>query len=370
MNIINKTDMPFRDLDPTIFSRLLTDKAADELMKRLHISKPGNCLRVSTLPITVMHNLAHLLYDKMSGSSYICFLIKDNHEKQERWQVKATQLVALRNVEDKPLLVFVPPGLHTSAEDSFDVSTFTELDFSGLSQTLHKTALNQLPNSIQPVMKMLIERVMYYDVHPTDDEIVKYLLTVQQNGATSLVAGQALYQLGLIPDLTILDDSDSNYDFDARIKLNIQSRQTLADASETLLTRIYRLKLERGPFQAKLYSFLKDRTPEDAKSWGRAIAAEGTYQDLSLDNWPLLKVKSECLLYVHDLKLPVRRTTDSVTKIFNPLRTRSLTIAWETEPEFKSIAELDHFRIEVVNNVGSVMYESGRIGVKKMPFKR
>src|SRR5258708_379632 len=277
MPTIHKTDFPFHDLDPAIFSRLLTSKAADELTKRLQISKPGNCLRVSTLPITVMHDLAHHLYDSMSGSSYICFLIKDNHEKQEPWQVKATQLVALRNVEDKPLLVFVPPGLHTSAEDSFDVSTFTELDFSGLSQTLRKAAFNQLPSSMQPVMKKLLERVLFHDAHPTDDEIVKYLLTVQQNGATLLAAGQALYQLGLIPDLKILDDSDSNYDLDARIKLNTQSRQTLSDASETLLTRIYRLKLERGPFQAKLYSFLKDRTPEDAKSWGRAIATEETY---------------------------------------------------------------------------------------------
>ena len=368
---INTVNEAFQDLDPAVFSRLLTDQAAEELIIKLHQSKIGNCLRVSTLPSPVMQELAHRLYESIRDTAYICYLIKDNQEKRHPWEVKATQLVALRNAEDRPLLVFVPPGLHTSAEDLFDVSTFAELDFSKLSRTLRKVALNQLPITLRPQLEKLIERVDFYDLHPTDDQVLKYLLTVQQNGATIGVAGRALYQLGLIPDLAVFDDKESSTEYlDMRIKLNAQAKRTFVEAGETLLTRIYHLKLERGTFQAKLYNFLKDYTPEDITHWGRVIATEAFSQHLTLDHWPFVKAQQECLLYVQDLKLPLRQDAEGAIKIFNPLTTKNLGVTWETEPDFKDVSTLDHFRLEIVNSAGSVVYESGRIGVKKGSNRR
>src|SRR5258708_33464985 len=317
---INTANKAFHDLDPSVFFRMLTDKVAEELTNKLRQSKRGNCLRVSTLPSRVMDELAQRLHKSMGDTAYICVMIKDNQDKRYPWEIKATQLVALRNAEDKPLLVFVPPGLHTSAEDSFGVSTFAELDFSNLSRTLRKVALSQLPITLRPRIEKLIERVSYYDLRPTDDQVLKYLLTVQQNGATTDVAGRALYQLGLIPDLSVFDDEEDNTEYlDTRIKLNTQARRTFVESSETLLTRIYRLRLERGTFLARLYDFLKDYTPEDIMYWGRWIATEAFSQQLTFDNWPFVKAKQECLLYVQEFKLPLRQHAKEAINIFTPL---------------------------------------------------
>jgi len=368
---INTANKAFQDLDPDLFSRLLTDRAAEELINKLHQSKVGNCLRVSTLPLPVMQKLALRLYENMQNTAHICFLIKDNQDKRSPWEVKSTQLVALRNAEDRSLLVFVPPGIHTSAEDSFDVSTFAELDFSKLSRTLCKVELDKLPINLRPQVERLIERVRFHGLRPTDDQVLKYLLTVLQNGATIDVAGRALYQLGLIPDLAVFDDNDGGTEYlDTRIKLNAQARHTFVEASETLLTRIYHLKLERGTFQARLYNFLKDYTPEDITHWGRVIATDEFSQQLTFDHWPFVKAQQECLLYVQDLKLPLRQDAEGSIKIFNPYTTKSLSVTWETEPDFKDVSTLDHFRLEIVNSAGSVMYESGRIGVKKGANRR
>ncbi|GHO56029.1 ATP-binding protein [Ktedonobacter robiniae] len=362
---------PFQDLDPTLFSHLLTEKAAEEIEKRLENSAPGNCLRISDLPIAVMRELAQRLYQSKGGSTYICFLIKDEETKEHPWQVKAAQLIALRNTEDKPLLVFIAPGLHTSAEDSFDVSTFTDLSFTNLGQILRKAVLAQLPAILQPQITKLLDRVTHFGGRLTDDQIVKFLLTIGQNGATVTAIGCSLYQLDLIPDRALFESEDSDNEYlEACIKRNVHARQILTDSSTTLLTRIYRLKLEPNSIQTKLYSFLKEYTLEKVTQWGKVIATDPAHQDLSFDLWPFAKSEPECLLYVNPLKLPVRQNGETPVKLFHPIKTKHLTVSWETEPEFKNINHLDHFRVEVVDSAGSVLFESGRVKVKKGASKR
>ena len=60
------------------------------------------------------------------------------------WRATATKLIELRNVLEKPLLVFIPPGLRTAAEDSLDIATFTELSLAALAQDLVAALLQRL----------------------------------------------------------------------------------------------------------------------------------------------------------------------------------------------------------------------------------
>jgi DNA phosphorothioation-dependent restriction protein DptH len=354
---------PFRVTEPDAFYHLLTDTALADLDSQLHESRPGNCLRVSTLPVQVMRELAERLYG-YHPESYVCLLIAENTVPADQWEVRATQLVALRNAEDRPLLVFIPPGLHTSAEDSFDISTFVEVHFSSLGRQLTQAMLEKLPEHMRLTIVTVLDDIRRADTHLSDDQCARYLLTVSTNGATAEAIGRALYHLDLIPDPGLL--SEPNRDAIAtRLKRNRAAVLALADPSSTLLSRIYKLKLEPGSIQTHLYRFLSDHVPENVAAWGQVIATQDEYRDLALDRWPFLTAAPECLIYAQELKLPLRRDSEGVVKILDPTKTSGLAVSWELVPEFKQVPQLDHFRVEIVNTAGAIMYESGRVGVKK-----
>ena len=361
----------FKDMDPGVYLRLLTRHAAQLLDARLRDSVPGACLRVSTLPRPVMQTLAHDLHTH-HPAAYVRLLIGENERPREPWEAKATQLVALRNAEDRPLLIFVPPGLHTSAEDSFDVSTFAEVGFSDLAARVGDELTQDLPDDLRDKVTAFLEQVGR-KMQVSDDQVVRYLLTFRENGLTKGAEGLALYQLGLIPDRFVFSEVDYEA-MEKRLKRNLQAVQTLSDAGATLLTRVYRLKLEQdaGPdsVQTRLYQFLSRYTPEDVMTWGAAMVTQPAYRDLTLDQWPFIQAQPDCWVYVQDLKLPVRRDIEGAIKYLNPKQTPKLAVAWDTTPDFKQIAQLDHFRIEIVNSSGGVMYESGRIGVRKSASRR
>ncbi len=358
----------FHDLDPAALDRLLMERAADILELKLQASAPGNCLRVTTLPAPVMRELAARLHKEQSNA-HIGLLVGERVAPSQPWELRATQVVALRNKEDKPLLLFVPPGLHTSSEDSFDVSTFAEVNFRTLSTTLRQDALEQIPSALRSLLEHVLHETARLGARVTDDQVTRYLLTVIANNSAPDAAGLALYELGLVPDsrLLVVGDPDQAA---ARLRLNVGSVQTLTDSSETLLTRIYRLKLEPASVQVALYRFLKERTPEEVSVWGREIAMREEYNGLSMDNWRFVSATPQCLLYVRELKLPIRIDSEGATKIFDTKKTPVLSITWETFPGLREVAQLDHFRVEIVSTGGSIMYESGRVALKKSAAQR
>ena len=117
--------MSLQPLSVERVEEVLAAAVRQELETRLAVAKPGHCLRVSNLAPTIMHRLAMEL---SSADKYdVVVLLAPHQSSKAPWEVTATRLVELRNLEARPLLAFVPPTIKTAAEDSFDKSTFQDI---------------------------------------------------------------------------------------------------------------------------------------------------------------------------------------------------------------------------------------------------
>ena len=107
---------------------VLSERTLPVLQAALVRAERGQRLRVTTLPEPVMVQLCQQLQGDRRWVARI--LVVDR--PSELWQATATKLIEYRNVLPEPLLVFVPPGLRTAAEDSLDIATFNELSLNRL----------------------------------------------------------------------------------------------------------------------------------------------------------------------------------------------------------------------------------------------
>src|SRR5262245_35657658 len=106
----------------------LSERTLPVLQAALVLAERGQRLRVTTLPEPVMRSLCQKLQKDRRWVARILVVERPS----EPWQATATKLIELRNVLQEPLLVFVPPGVRTAAEDSLDIATFNELTLNRL----------------------------------------------------------------------------------------------------------------------------------------------------------------------------------------------------------------------------------------------
>ncbi|MCC6613392.1 MAG: hypothetical protein IT320_07935 [Anaerolineae bacterium] len=345
------------------FYDALADQVGKVVSRTLKASKPGHCLRISTLPVQIMRSLCEHFHNE-GFDSHVVFLSGHRQEGTQPWEVSPTKLIELRNAENKPLLAFIPPGVKAAAEDSFDVSTFRELDLSSIPSQTCDILRSQLPEDIQSLTDEVINYLRDTIKNISHDDIVKYYLTIAKNNSTLEAAGGAIYQLGLVPDVSLLDVRDR-----VRQKLdrNYACIEILTDSTAPLMARIHSLKLENNTIQASLYAFLNSRILGDSSDWAMLIAANSEFVHLSFDKWRFLGegIKEKSLLYVHDLALPARNS-DEPSGPENPLyldvnHSNSISIRWETDPKPATINQLSHFRIELINTDEVIVWESSNV---------
>src|SRR5262245_42162667 len=111
---------------------LVAERMQPRLLRALAAAGAGQRLRVTTLPQPVMDVVCQALQGDSRWTARILAADPGGAE----WRATATKLIELRNVLAGPLLVFIPPGLRTAAEDSLDIATFTELPLATLAQEL------------------------------------------------------------------------------------------------------------------------------------------------------------------------------------------------------------------------------------------
>src|SRR5262245_62820190 len=124
---------------------LLVERMQPMLLRALESAGPGQRLRVTTLPEPVMDGVCRGLQGDDRWVARVLAAVVDDCP----WRATATKLIELRNALEEPLLVFIPPGLRTAAEDSLDIATFTELSLTALAQDLVQTLLERLPESLR-----------------------------------------------------------------------------------------------------------------------------------------------------------------------------------------------------------------------------
>jgi len=349
-------DLPREEID-----RLLSEIVKNNIIQRLSDSRPGHCLRISTLPEKVMIDLCAEL-NQNGKEADVVLLLGHNQHPSQAWQITSSRLIELRNAEERPLLVFIPPGLKAAAEDSFDVSTFVEIDLGDMPVRLQKQLREQLPDELRSLTDRVVHYLTRVERNVNADDVVRYYLTLLKNEATKEAAGGAIYQVNLIPDFTLFDIPER---IEQRLDRNAVSLHTLVESNQPLLGRIHELRLKPNTLQTDLYNFLKGKATDAVSKWGRLIATDSISRNLSFDQWPFegeVIDRDQLLLYVDGLDLP-SRDKDAPIGPDNPLyldvmRTRSVRLRWETNPKPSTLPDLAYFRIEIVSSEGAVSWES------------
>ena len=105
---------PFILCTETDLNEYLAQQAIGPIESLLNSAGPMQRLRVTTLPDAVMEQLCQSLQD---DSRWVVKLLTGTVPDRP-WKATATKLIEMRNTLEKPLLVFIPHGLRTAAEDS------------------------------------------------------------------------------------------------------------------------------------------------------------------------------------------------------------------------------------------------------------
>ncbi|MEU9198430.1 methylation-associated defense system ATP-binding protein MAD8, partial [Streptomyces hundungensis] len=196
--------------------RELLDSELDEALERvlaprlstlLQSRAPGHCARITELDVPLAVRLSRRIRTSVSNDAQVHVLGEPPTVPSEV-AVSSTKLIELRNPaggrQRPPLLVFVPPGTQASAEDSFDVATFEEIDLGDVYRDLAERLLAELPEELRRGVETLFD-ALDETPWPYDDTLARarYLLTVQLNDADPLAAGAAVFELGLVPDFDL-----------------------------------------------------------------------------------------------------------------------------------------------------------------------
>ncbi len=331
----------------------------------LEIAEAGQRIRITTLPGPVMEALCEAL---QNDDRWVARVLVAKQPSRS-WEATATKLIELRNTLTKPLIVFIPPGLRTAAEDSLDIATFRELSLSSsVTNELIALLVQDLPPAlIQPVTNILghLRREKWAR---NDDDLVTYLLTINLNGCAPEAVGGALFVFGLIPHFGL--SLQSNIPF--WLSRNHKMQQILSELRQPIQAKVSRLPLEPQSIQQHLFAFLRDRPSHDSRAWTTQIACEDEYQVLSLDSWPFIESADDTQLRIklEPLTLPTQSTDDvggtTPLPVLNLDGRDALKVSFRAVPAPSEVPSWKTYRIQLVLVDGSeptVVWESN--GFKK-----
>ena len=326
----------------------IADVVEPQLRDALEGAKPEHRLRVASLPAAVMDAVAERLHlDER-------WVVRMHSELTESvaWRAPATKLIELRNAEERPLLVFLPPDVRTPAEDSLDIATFTELALGDVMDLVVKQLTTVLPGGIAEQVTDALEYLRIEKALPGQDAVARFLLSVAQADGDFEDSGRALALLGLVPDLTVLSDPKH---LRRRLSRNLSCVRDLADDKRPLQERIARLKLEPGTFPGQLFGFLRPRFTRSPTSWGSEIAVDASLAHFTFDKWKFVDrpTSTELTLTMLPLALP-RQVPDNVGQtqsmpLLNLEGRAGLVLAFRCTPSPAQLPEWKHFRLRLMS---------------------
>lgn len=294
---------------PADFRDALEGILVPRLLNLITARQAGHCMRVSELESDLALRLVQRLRTATQPSATVCLLATDKHVREDATGllVSSTKLVELRNrpVEEAtgPLLVFVPPGLRASAEDSFGVATFEEVAVGDAYRMLRKDLLAKVPAALRDGVDWLQEILAQKkDGRDNDRAWVHYLLTIATNDYEPEAAGAAIYRFGLVPDLRLFEPG---VDVAGRIGHNRVQVDELSRTELDERQRVLGLGLSDTAFTAKLAGFAGRIGLEDRNAWTRRLITDRENRELTFDKWPAPRNREVAIgIDVHTLDLP------------------------------------------------------------------
>lgn len=327
----------------------IAEQCLPRLREELRAKGDERRLRVTDLPLPVMERLAQTLDAEGSGGKWVARVLTAV-TAEEPWRATATKLIELRNALREPLLVFLPTGLRTAAEDSLDVATFTEIPIASRTAAFANELHHRLPSALRPLVDDALRFLRRERVLRSSDLEVEYLLTVLKNGSTPAAAGGAMFLFGLIPDFALFDGSDHRQ----RLARNQTVSATLAEVRRPLQERIGRLRIVPGTLQSSLFVFLRDRHSDEPVSWTALIACDAAHRPLAFECWKLLDTMTEqsLRLALDPLELPTQ-TPDEVggatpMKFWDLRQEKTLKVTFASFPSPPLVDAWKSFRIQLL----------------------
>ena len=300
----------FCPIDREDLNGALDDVLFDELTGILCARQPGHCMKVTDLDLELMRSLCRRLKEALPDC--LVHILSKETIREDPFAATSAKIVELRNpLPDgslrPPLLVFVPNDLRTSSEDSFGVATFEEIHIGHTYEVLKKNLLDTLPVSLRSNIAEILRQVTSRRWRWADLVAqVRYLLTLKLNGPDEEVAGAALYEMGMVPDLKLIEGGTVSL---GRLSRHLQCLETLTFSEKSERGRVLDLGLKDRDFRSTLAEFLTDMGLEDPVSWPRRIFSEGgKKRTFWFDKWLFDDgglVPQQICVEVVELELPI-----------------------------------------------------------------
>ena len=365
-----------REITPSDIQTALERTLTPRLVSLLGRRQPGHCARVTDAEAALAVRLCERVRTTVGTSAQVLVLGTTPAVPAEV-AVTSTKLVELRNPDETgelrpPLLVFVPPGTHASAEDSFGVATFEEVPLGNVYGELADLLLAEFPpdlgRGIEQVLATIDEEKWPL---ATSYARARFLLTIQLNDNDPDVVGAAFFELGLVPDLTLFADLAL---LRTRTAQNVRQMRVLARPDRPERQRVVELKLTDATFRQKLAKLVAETGLDDLRAWARRIVVDRANWPLSFGNWPLrASTETEAIkLTVGDLVLPrvgdkpehadhpvLQNLDGQLFLLSGPQGMNQFAANFEVQSDPRQIPALNRFSAQIVSE------DSGPTGVVK-----
>ncbi len=283
----------FQKLTTQKLNKALAELLVPQLVEIIRDRKPGHCMRVADLDLQLILLVTKALHQRIKDAQVYVLsssLTETDIARESNFYITSTKLVELRNVDNSsrsPLLIFLPANLHTNAEDSFNIASFEDIDLSDVYQRLAINLSRQLPSTLQGYVRDIFQELKKQNwAYINAVERAKFLLTAISNGNDGETIGAALYELGLVPDFALFDDTSLTL---GKIVKNQKCVEEIITSSFSLRRRILELGITDLTVQNKLTNLLLNFGYESPQNWTSQIALNHDYWQLSFDKWNLTK---------------------------------------------------------------------------------
>jgi len=367
--------------------REVTDTDLDEALERVLVPRfaallaartAGHCVRVTDLGAPLAARLCRRLRGA-TGTAAQIHVLGQPPQVPDDVAVSGTKLVELRNPDADgrqrpPLLVFIPPGTHASAEDSFGVATFEQSEPGDVYQELVTRLQAGLPDELRTAIGELFGVLDEQTVEPGRVDAgplrrARFLLTIEHNDRDPQAAGGALFELGLIPDFELFADPTQ---VRTRAARNARTVQALSRADRSVRQRVVDLRLTDAAFRTRVAELLTDAGRDASANWTRRIVVDRANWGLSFHRWPLPqdRVATAVRITLAELALPRaggrhehrdHPVLDTITgQAYLPGGAsghNQLPVAFEVTPDPRQVRGLTSFTVQLMSE------ESGPTGV-------
>lgn len=250
----------------------------------------GHCMRVTDLDRELMIRLAGGLRAAVPSANVVVLADERLRTMAPDLAVSSTKLVELRNPlpNDElrpPLLVFVPNDLRASAEDSFGVATFEEVAIDGAYAELNGQLIAQVPANFRLAIEASLGELRRRDArwrYADDAAVARYLLTCQVNEFDPDAMGAALFELALVPDFELFQQTER---VPARVARNRECVERITWSTKTERVRALELGLLDPSFCKQLGEFFSRVGVANPKEWTKAIVCDRVNWPLAFNKW-------------------------------------------------------------------------------------